>query len=69
MTIEQSAVFLASTILTGLGIVLVGIVVIVLNNLFSKYWKPVKFWLPEAFTQPSPAFIDTVEPSFKKDTK
>lgn len=49
MTIEQSAVFLASTILTGLGIVIVGLVVIVLNNVLHKYWKPVKLFTPDSW--------------------
>ena len=68
MTIEQSAVFLASTILTGLGVVVVGLVVVVLNNLFSKYWKPID-WVPESMRMPTPKFIDTVEPGFNKDMK
>lgn len=49
MTIEQSAVFLASTILTGLGIVIVGLVIIVLNNVLHKYWKPVKLFTPDSW--------------------
>jgi len=68
MTIEQSAVFLASTILTGLGLVVVGIVVVALNNLFAKYWQPIN-WIPEAMRMPPPRFIDTIEPGFNKETK
>lgn len=49
MNIDQAAVFLAGSILTGLGFIVAGIVVLVLNNLFSKHWKPVKWgWtIPE----------------------
>lgn len=45
MDIDQAAVFLAGSILTGLGFIVVGIVVLVLNNLFTKYWKPINWTL------------------------
>jgi hypothetical protein len=41
MTIEQSAMFLASSILVGLGTIVLIIMVLVINNLFVKFWKPV----------------------------
>ena len=41
MTIEQSAVFLAASILTCLGFVIVAIMIVTINNLLHKYWKPV----------------------------
>jgi hypothetical protein len=41
MNIEQSAMFLASSILIGLGTIVLIIVILVINNLFSKFWKPV----------------------------
>jgi len=41
MNIEQSAMFLASSILVGLGTIVLIIVVLVINNLFAKFWKPV----------------------------
>lgn len=46
MTVESAATFLASTILVGAGAVLVCIVLVVINNIFSKFWKPVKLWIP-----------------------
>ena len=43
MDMDQSAVFLAGSILTGLGFICVAISILVINNLCSKYWKPVKW--------------------------
>ena len=43
MNMDQSAIFLAGSILTMLGFIVVVIGIIVINNLFSKFWKPVKF--------------------------
>lgn len=41
MTTDQAAIFLAATVLLGMGITSIAITVLVLNNLFSKYWKPI----------------------------
>ena len=41
MNIEQSAMFLASSILVGLGTIVLIIMVLVINNLFAKFWKPI----------------------------
>ena len=51
----QAATFLASTILIGLGISIVGVVIVFLNNIFSKYWKPVQFSIiPDAIRNHPP---------------
>lgn len=39
MDMDTAAVFLASSILTMLGFIVVIIGLIVINNLLSKYWK------------------------------
>ena len=39
MDIDQAAVFLAGSILTGLGFVVVVITAVVINNIIHKYWK------------------------------
>jgi hypothetical protein len=41
MNIEQSAMFLASSILVGLGTIVLIIMVLIINNLFVKFWKPI----------------------------
>ena len=40
MDMDQAAVFLAGSILTMLGFIVVAIGIIVVNNLIAKYWKP-----------------------------
>jgi ABC-type lipoprotein release transport system permease subunit len=68
MNIEQSAMFLASSILVGLGIIVLIIVLLVINNLFSKFWKSMDvtthIFPNSQFVQKglNSRFIDTTEP-------
>jgi hypothetical protein len=39
MDIDQAAVFLAGSILTALGFVVIVIAAVVINNIIHKYWK------------------------------
>lgn len=41
MDMDQSAVFLAGSILTMLGFIVVVAGILAINNLLHKYWKPV----------------------------
>jgi hypothetical protein len=57
MDMDQAAVFLAGSILTMMGFVVVTIGIIIINNLIAKYWKnlgwfnwnatPTRFATPE----------------------
>lgn len=38
----QAATFLGASILISIGVVVIAVLVIILNNLFSSFWKPVK---------------------------
>lgn len=40
MTMDQAAIFLSSSILVGLAAILIFAVILVINNLLHKYWKP-----------------------------
>ena len=44
MTVEQASTFFTASILTMLGLVVIVGGVVAINNLFHKYWKPVKFF-------------------------
>ena len=59
MTIEQAATFFVATILTGFGVIIIAMIVLALNNLFSKFWKPIKWnvYVP---------FIPTEEPRIEQ---
>lgn len=49
MDMDNAAAFLGGSILFGLGVIAIGIAILVINNLFSKYWKPVQWtMLPDA---------------------
>jgi hypothetical protein len=38
----QAANFVTSSILVCLGVILIIVTLLIINNLFSKYWRPVK---------------------------
>ena len=52
MDMDQAAVFLAGSILTMLGFIVVTIGIIVINNLISKYWKDLG-WFNKWNTEPT----------------
>jgi hypothetical protein len=66
MDMDNAASILAGTILTGLAIIIAVITVVVINNIISKYWKPVKWVkydnLPPRFV--SQEELDRISPSF-----
>ena len=43
MDVDQASNFLIGSILIGLGVAVLTVVVVFVNNVFSKYWKPVNF--------------------------
>jgi hypothetical protein len=49
---DQAAVFLAGSILTMLGFVVVIAGAVIINNILHKYWKPVQLWVPGFLTEP-----------------
>jgi hypothetical protein len=46
---DQAAVFLAGSILTALGFLVVVAAIIVVNNLLHNYWKPVKIFTSDSW--------------------
>ena len=43
MDMDTAATFLAGSILSMMGFVVVVIGIVIINNIFSRYWKPVKW--------------------------
>ena len=43
MDIDQAATFLVGSILMGAGCIVIASLILFLNNMFAKYWKPVKW--------------------------
>lgn len=49
MNMDQAAVFLAGSILTALGFLVVIAAIIAINNLLHKYWKPVRIFTSDSW--------------------
>jgi hypothetical protein len=68
MDMDQAAVFLGGSILTMLGFIVVIIGIVAINNIISKFWKPVRIFTPDSWTAINPPqFIN--QESDKKETK
>jgi hypothetical protein len=49
MDMDQAAVFLAGSILTALGFVVVAIAVVAINNIVARYWQPVRVFTEDSW--------------------
>ena len=49
MNMDQAAVFLAGSVLTVLGFIVVVGGVVAVNNILHKYWKPVSLFTADSF--------------------
>jgi len=52
MSIEPASNFFVASILYMLAFVVIIAGVTFINNILSKYWKPVKIWMPHYFSEP-----------------
>jgi len=74
MDIDQAATFLVGSILMGDGCIVIASLILFLNNIFARYWKPVKWSVFSDMNNITNGarFIDpneidkTKEPSLKK---
>ena len=73
MDMDQAAVFLAGSILTALGFIVVIGAVVIINNLLHNYWKPVRIFTPDSWNiNPPTTFIQEqskIEPAVEPATK
>jgi hypothetical protein len=75
MDIVNAANILAGSILTGLAVLVAVIVVVAVNNIVHKYWRPVRIFTadswhfnpPSRFIEPEEKIAPTID--LKKDTK
>ena len=49
MDMDQAAVFLAGSILTALGFLVVVAAIVIVNNILHKYWKPVRIFTADSW--------------------
>jgi len=76
MDMDQAAVFLAGSILTALGFLVVIATIIAVNNLLHKFWKPVRIFTadswnfnpPQRFVQPHEMVEPKVDLGGKTDS-
>ena len=67
MDIDQSAVFLAGSILTALGFIVIVIAAVVINNIIHKYWKSFGWKLFPVYLDKDPPVYE--EPKLNKEKK
>jgi hypothetical protein len=46
MTLDQAAIFFVGSILFMLGLTVIAVGAVVINNIFSKYWRTVRIFWP-----------------------
>ena len=70
MDMDVAATWLAGSILFGLSLIVLTITLLVINNLLSKYWKPVQWsaLIPDHLGVSYKFMDQTVEP-VKEDPK
>lgn len=49
MDMDQAAVWLAGSILFALGMIAIVAGIVVVNNIISKYWKPVRIFTADSW--------------------
>ncbi len=74
MDMDQAAVFLAGSILTVMGFLVILGGVLIANNLIAKYWKSWGWsWMPHGAQEPqrfaTPEEMSKVAPTLDKETK
>ena len=72
---DQAAVFLAGSILTALGFIVIVAAIVAINNIISRYWKPVRIFSADSWNLNPPVRYATedelakIAPKLEKDTK
>ena len=74
MNMDQAAVFLAGSVLTALGFIVIVIGLVVVNNIIARYWRPVRIFTEDSWQGfnsntrfAEPHEVDkTQEPALKK---
>ena len=65
ITIEHSAIFLASSILMIMALIVITAGAVVINVILHKYWKPLKIFTPDSLAAYNPNY----NPNSKQDLK
>jgi len=49
MDMDQAAVFLAGSVLTALGFIVVAIGIVVINNIIARFWRPIRIFTEDSW--------------------
>jgi hypothetical protein len=60
MDIDQASTFLCGSILIGIGLIVIVATIVIINNIFSRYWKPVQ-WVHNMPGMPNQRFVTEEE--------
>jgi len=66
MDMDQAAVFLAGSILTMLGFIVVVAGVVAINNIIHRYWKPVRIFTLDSWHVNPPQELEKIPPMLDK---
>ena len=76
MDLDNAAAFMLGTVGYGIGVIVLVAVVVIINNIISKYWKPIRIFTADSWRiNPPVRFVtqeelDKVPPTFDdKKTK
>lgn len=61
MDLDNAAAFMLGTVGYGLGIIVLISVVVIINNIFAKYWKPVRIFTADSWHINPPHYITQEE--------
>ena len=67
MDIDQAAVFLAGSILTSIGFIVIIVAAVIVNNIIHAFWKSFGWKFFPAFIEKEPMVFQ--EPKLDKDKK
>ena len=69
MDMDQAAVFLAGSILMGLGVVTIVSAAVAINNILHRYWKPIRIFTTDSFNLNGTRFAEPHELEPRQDPK
>lgn len=61
MDLDNAAAFMLGTVGYGLGIIVLVAVVVIINNIIAKYWKPVRIFTADSWNINPPHFVTMEE--------
>ncbi len=61
MDLDNAAAFMLGTIAYGIGVIVLVVVGVTINNIISKYWKPIRIFTADSWNLNPPVRFATQE--------